>query len=446
MMFNKILIANRGEIALRIIRACRELGIKTVVVHSTEERDSLPVLLADESVCIGKGPSKDSYLNIPSILSAVEITDAEAVHPGYGFLAENASFAEICENCGVVFIGPTSENMRLMGNKIKAREIVSKAGVPVLPGSEKPLKDEKEAFEIAKKIGFPVVIKAALGGGGRGMKVVHSPASFINAFLTSQSEAMAAFGDSEVYVEKYIEGSRHIEIQIMADKYGNIIHLGERDCTIQRRHQKLLEESPSPVVNEKLRARMGEAAVNAAKQVNYTNVGTVEFLLTPKGEFYFLEMNTRIQVEHPVTEMVTGIDIVKEQIRLAYGDRLRYRQKDIVLKGHAMECRINAEDPERFTPFPGVITKCYHPGGIGVRVDSHIMAGQRILLYYDSLISKVIVHAENRHNSIVRMKRALSEYIIEGVKTNIPFHLKLLSDPDFIKGNYDTKFVEKKYL
>lgn len=445
-MFNKILIANRGEIALRIIRACRELGIKTVVVHSTEDRDSLPVLLADESVCIGKGPSKDSYLNIPAILSAVEITDAEAIHPGYGFLAENASFAEICENCGIVFIGPTSENMRLMGNKIKAREIVSKAGVPVLPGSDKPLKDEKEAFEIAKKIGFPVVIKAALGGGGRGMKVVHSPASFINAFLTSQSEAMAAFGDSEVYVEKYIEGSRHIEIQIMADRYGNIVHLGERDCTIQRRHQKILEEAPSPVVNEKLRIKMGEAAVSAARQVNYTNVGTVEFLLTPKGEFYFLEMNTRIQVEHPVTEMVTGIDIVKEQIRIAYGDRLRYRQKDIIIKGHAMECRINAEDPERFIPSPGIITKCYHPGGIGVRVDSHIMAGQKIPPYYDSLISKLIVHAENRQSCISRMKRALGEYIIEGVKTNIPFHLKLLSDPDFIKGNYDTKFIEKKYL
>lgn len=445
-MFNKILIANRGEIALRIIRACRELGIKTVVVHSTEDRDSLPVLLADESVCIGKGPSKDSYLNIPAILSAVEITDAEAIHPGYGFLAENASFAEICENCGIVFIGPTSENMRLMGNKIRAREIVSKAGVPVLPGSDKPLKDEKEAFEIAKKIGFPVVIKAALGGGGRGMKVVHSPASFINAFLTSQSEAMAAFGDSEVYVEKYIEGSRHIEIQIMADRYGNIVHLGERDCTIQRRHQKILEEAPSPVVNEKLRIKMGEAAVSAARQVNYTNVGTVEFLLTPKGEFYFLEMNTRIQVEHPVTEMVTGIDIVKEQIRIAYGDRLRYRQKDIIIKGHAMECRINAEDPERFIPSPGIITKCYHPGGIGVRVDSHIMAGQKIPPYYDSLISKLIVHAENRQSCISRMKRALGEYIIEGVKTNIPFHLKLLSDPDFIKGNYDTKFIEKKYL
>ncbi|MEM7828423.1 MAG: ATP-grasp domain-containing protein, partial [Candidatus Aenigmatarchaeota archaeon] len=340
----------------------------------------------------------------------------------------------------------TSENMRLMGNKIKAREIVSKAGVPVLPGSDKPLKDEKEAFEIAKKIGFPVVIKAALGGGGRGMKVVHSPASFINAFLTSQSEAMAAFGDSEVYVEKYIEGSRHIEIQIMADRYGNIVHLGERDCTIQRRHQKILEEAPSPVVNEKLRIKMGEAAVSAARQVNYTNVGTVEFLLTPKGEFYFLEMNTRIQVEHPVTEMVTGIDIVKEQIRIAYGDRLRYRQKDIIIKGHAMECRINAEDPERFIPSPGIITKCYHPGGIGVRVDSHIMAGQKIPPYYDSLISKLIVHAENRQSCISRMKRALGEYIIEGVKTNIPFHLKLLSDPDFIKGNYDTKFIEKKYL
>jgi len=442
-MFNKVLIANRGEIALRIIRSCKELGIGTVAVHSDVDAEALHVKLADESVCIGPASPLESYLNITSLMSAAEVTDADAVHPGYGFLAENAEFREICDNCGIKFIGPRAENIRIMGNKIKAREIMKKAGVPILPGSEGSIKNEKDAVKVAKEIGFPVIIKASAGGGGKGMKIVHNPATLANAFLTTRSEAMAAFGDGEVYIEKYCERPRHVEIQIMADKYGNVIHLGERECSIQRRHQKLLEEAPCPIMTPELRKRMGDAAVAAAKSVEYTNVGTVEFLLDG-DEFYFMEMNTRVQVEHPITEMITGVDIVKEQILSAFGEKLRYTQKDIKLNGHAIECRINAEDPENFLPSPGKITYYHVPGGLGVRVDSAVYDQYVIQPYYDSLIGKVIVHADTRQAAIERMHRSLDEYIIEGVKTTIPFFKKILRDPDFIAGNTDTKFLERR--
>jgi len=441
-MFNKILIANRGEIALRIIRSCKELGIKTVAVHSDVDAEALHVKLADESVCIGPAAPKDSYLNITSIMSAAEVTDADAVHPGYGFLAENAAFREVCDNCGIKFIGPRAENIRLMGNKIKAREVMIKAGVPVLPGSEGGVKDEKEAAKIAREIGFPVIIKASAGGGGKGMKVVHNPTSLGNAFLTTQAEAMAAFGDGELYIEKFCLKPRHVEIQILADRHGNVIHLGERECSIQRRHQKLMEEAPCPVMTPELRKRMGDAAVAAAKAVNYSNVGTVEFLLDG-DEFYFMEMNTRVQVEHPITEMITGVDIVKEQILSAAGAVLRFKQEDIVLRGHAIECRINAEDPVNFLPSPGKITYYHAPGGLGVRVDSAVYDQYVILPFYDSLIGKVIVHAETRQEAIERMNRTLDEYIIEGVKTTIPFFKKIFSNPDFLAANIDTNFVER---
>ena len=441
-MFNKILIANRGEIALRIIRSCKELGIKTVAVHSDVDAEALHVKLADESVCIGPASPRDSYLNVTSLMSAAEVTDADAIHPGYGFLAENAAFREVCDNCGIKFIGPRAENIRLMGNKIKAREVMIKAGVPVLPGSDGAVKDEKEAAKLAKKIGFPVIIKASAGGGGKGMKVVHNPTSLGNAFLTTQAEALAAFGDGELYIEKFCQKPRHVEIQILADMHGNIIHLGERECSIQRRHQKLLEEAPCPIMTPELRKRMGDAAVAAAEAVNYSNVGTVEFLLDG-DEFYFMEMNTRVQVEHPITEMITGIDIVKEQIISAAGGKLRFKQEDIVLRGHAIECRINAEDPANFLPSPGKITYYHAPGGLGVRVDSAVYDQYVILPYYDSLIGKVIVHAETRQEAIERMNRTLDEYIIEGVKTTIPFFKKLFSNRDFLAANIDTNFVER---
>ncbi|MBE9536810.1 MAG: acetyl-CoA carboxylase biotin carboxylase subunit [Proteobacteria bacterium] len=441
-MFNKILVANRGEIALRIIRSCKELGIKTVAVHSDVDAEALHVKLADESVCIGPASPKDSYLNVTSLMSAAEVTDADAIHPGYGFLAENAAFREVCDNCGIKFIGPRAENIRLMGNKIKAREVMVKAGVPVLPGSDGAVKDEKEAAKIAKKIGFPVILKASAGGGGKGMKVVHNPTSLGNAFLTTQAESMAAFGDGELYIEKFCLKPRHVEIQILADMHGNVIHLGERECSIQRRHQKLLEEAPCPVMTPELRKRMGDAAVAAAEAVNYSNVGTVEFLLDG-DEFYFMEMNTRVQVEHPITEMITGIDIVKEQIISAAGGKLRFKQEDIVLRGHAIECRINAEDPANFLPSPGKITYYHAPGGLGVRVDSAVYDQYVILPYYDSLIGKVIVHAETRQEAIERMNRTLDEYIIEGVKTTIPFFKKLFSNRDFLSANIDTNFVER---
>ena len=442
-MFNKVLIANRGEIALRIIRACKELGIRTVAVYSTADADSLHVKLADESVCIGPPPSIQSYLNINAIISAAELTDAEAIHPGYGFLSENAAFAEICENCGITFIGPTAESMRIMGDKISARQAVIKVGVPILPGTKEGVNDVAEAVRIAKEIGFPVIIKATAGGGGRGMKIVHSPAALPNAFATARAEAQAGFGNPEVYIEKYCENPRHIEIQIMADKHGNVIHLGERDCSIQRRHQKIIEEAPSTVSTPELRAAMGEAAVRAAKAVGYNSVGTMEFLVDRENNFYFMEMNTRVQVEHPVTEMVTGVDVVREQIRSAYGLPLRYTQDDIRINGHAIECRINAEDPLKFTPSPGKITSYHTPGGLGVRVDSFVYDQYSVVPHYDSLIAKLIVHAETREDAIKRMARALDEYIIEGIKTTIFFHKRIMANKDFIEGNIDTRFIEK---
>lgn len=445
-MFHKILIANRGEIAIRIIRACKELGIKTVAVYSTADADSLHVRLADESVCIGPAVSSQSYLNINAIISAAELTDAEAIHPGYGFLSENAKFAEICEQCGITFIGPSAESMRIMGDKISARQAVIEHGVPILPGTKENVKTVDEAVKIAKKIGFPVIIKATAGGGGRGMKIVHSQATLANAFATARAEAQAGFGNPDVYIEKYCVEPRHVEIQVLADKHGNCIHLGERDCSIQRRHQKIIEEAPCPVLKPETRAAMGEAAVKAAKAVNYSSVGTVEFLLDKSGDFYFMEMNTRIQVEHPVTEMITGVDLIREQIRSAAGLPLRYKQKDIKINGHAIECRINAEDPFKFTPCPGKITAYHQPGGMGVRVDSFVYDQYNVVPHYDSMIGKLIVHAESRDDAIRRMARALDEYIIEGIKTTIFFHKRIMTNKDFIEGNVDTSFLERIVL
>mgnify|MGYP001583567185 FL=1 len=442
-MIHKVLIANRGEIAVRIIRTCREMGIKTVAVYSTADRDAMHVRMADQAVCIGPPPSADSYLNVPAILSAIEITDADAVHPGYGFLAENAAFAEICANYGVRFIGPSSEAIRLMGDKIEARRAVQKVKVPVVPGSDGAVTEEEEGLRVSKEIGFPVIVKAAAGGGGRGMKIVHSPASFINAFLTAQSEALSAFGVPDVYIEKYFDNARHVEVQVMGDRHGNVIHLGDRDCSIQRRHQKLIEESPAPGLPARVRTRMWKAAVDAAVGVNYDSVGTVEFLYVPDGEFHFLEMNTRIQVEHPVTEMVTGIDIVREQIRIADGKKLRYEQKNVPLRGHAIEVRINAEDPETFLPFPGPIHTCIFPGGFGVRVDTAIYPGYVVPSTYDSLLGKLIVHGDDRNEAIMRMRRALDEVRIEGVRTTVPFHKKMMVNSDFVEARLSTNFLEK---
>ncbi|MDF1579443.1 MAG: acetyl-CoA carboxylase biotin carboxylase subunit [Desulfuromonadales bacterium] len=445
-MFHKILIANRGEIALRIIRACKELGIKTVAVHSDVDSEALHVKIADESVCIGPAKSADSYLNIKAIISAAELTDADAIHPGYGFLSENAEFADVCEKCRITFIGPTPRNMRLMGDKITARQTVIKAGVPILPGTTDGVDSVDEAQQIAAEIGFPIIIKATAGGGGRGMKIVHSPASLPNAFAAARTEALAGFGNADVYIEKYCERPRHVEIQIMGDKHGNVIHLGERDCSIQRRHQKLIEEAPCSVLTAELRERMGNAAVAAAKSVSYASAGTVEFLLDKNMNFYFMEMNTRVQVEHPVTEMVTGIDIIKEQIRSAAGLPLRFKQEDIKIQGHSIECRVNAEDPVKFTPFPGKINGYHTPGGMGVRVDSAVYDQYTVLPHYDSMIAKLIVHAETREEAIKRMARALDEYIIEGIKTTIPFHRKIMANKDFIDGDIDTSFLENVIL
>lgn len=443
-MFQKILIANRGEIALRIIRACKELGIKTVAVFSEADRDSLHVRFADESFCIGKAASSQSYLNIPALISTAEITDAEAIHPGYGFLAENANFAEICASCNIKFIGPSPEAIRAMGDKAQARKTMRAAHIPVIPGSDGPIKTIEEARLVAHRVGFPVIVKAAGGGGGRGMRIAHTEISLASALGTAQAEADAAFGNPEVYIEKYIEEPRHIEFQILADQYGNVIHLGERDCTIQRRHQKLVEESPSVALDSSLRKRMGDAAVLAAKTVNYANAGTIEFLLDKHHRFYFMEMNTRIQVEHPVTELVTGLDIMKEMIRIAAGERLGYTQRELSLRGHAIECRINAEDPSKnFMPSPGKITAYHAPGGPGVRVDSHIYQEYVIPQHYDSLIAKLIVHGPTREVAINRMLRALDEYIIEGIKTTIPFHRQILIHPDFSRGRISTHFIEK---
>jgi len=443
-LFKKILIANRGEIAVRVIRACKELEIKTVAVYSDVDKESLHVQFADESVCIGPANPSNSYLNIPAILSAAEITDSDAIHPGYGFLSENHHFAEACMTSGITFIGPTPENIRLGGDKAKARQIMRRKGVPVVSGSDGPVATEEMAMKIAKKIGFPIVLKASAGGGGHGMKIVKEEKDLEQAIYVAQREALTAFGNSEIYIEEYIPEMRHIEVQILADNKGNTIHLSERDCSIQRRHQKLIEESPSPIsTTEKFRKRIGELAVKAARAIKYRNVGTVEFIVDSKGNIYFIEMNTRIQVEHPVTEAVTGIDIIKEQIKLAAGLPLEYKQNQIRPSGHAIECRINAEDSERFIPYPGKITFLSLPGGPGIRVDTAIYSGYVIPSYYDSLIAKLIAHGKNRLEAIAKMRRALDEFIIEGVSTTIPFHQKVLSNPEFISGNFNTNFVEK---
>jgi len=442
-MFSRILIANRGEIALRILRTCKELGIETVIAYSKADKNALYLEYADAHVCIGPGDSSESYLNIPSIISAAEIADIEAIHPGYGFLAENSHFAEVCESSNIVFIGPTSDVMNKMGDKTLARNIAIENKIPVIPGSESTVEDQQQAVEVAHKIGYPVLIKASFGGGGRGMRVAHNDISLVNALAVAQREAKVAFNNPSIYIEKYIEPSRHIEVQIVADKYGNIVHLGERDCSIQRRHQKLVEQAPSPNISDQLREDICKSAIKLAKAVNYTNVGTVEFLVDTDGKHYFIEMNTRLQVEHPVTEMLTGIDLVKEQIRIASGERLNLRQKKIKCEGVAIECRINAEDPDNdFRPHAGKITMCNAPGGKGVRVDSHVYSGYEVPPYYDSLLGKLIVHQKGREEAIACMKRALSEYKIEGVKTTIPLHLRVISDSRFATGDVDTHFVE----
>ncbi|MBU4251849.1 MAG: acetyl-CoA carboxylase biotin carboxylase subunit [Candidatus Omnitrophica bacterium] len=443
-MFSKILIANRGEIALRIIRACHEMGIRTVAVYSQADRNSLHVRFADEAICIGQASSTHSYLNIPAIISAAEITDVEAIHPGYGFLAENAHFAEICESCKITFIGPTPENMRLMGDKMAARTTMQKAGLPIVPGSHQVIKNKEEALKTAKLIGYPVIIKAAAGGGGKGMRICHNDLTLVSSLLTAQTEAEANFGNSSVYIEKYIERPRHIEVQIIADRSGHIVQLGERDCSIQRRHQKLLEESPSPVVDSKMRRKLGEMVLKGMKSINYLGAGTIEFLLDEKtGNFYFMEMNTRIQVEHPVTEMVCGIDLIKEQLRVAAGEKLKFNQDNVQFRGAAIECRINAEDPDNnFMPSPGKIESLILPGGPNVRVDTHIYAGYEVPAYYDSLVAKLIVYGNNRQEAIKTMRRALSEFYIAPIKTTIPFHLKLMDNPLFKKGDISTHFVQ----
>jgi acetyl-CoA carboxylase biotin carboxylase subunit len=443
-MFEKILIANRGEIALRIQRACRELGIRTVVVHSEADTEAKYVKLADESVCIGPPPAAASYLNIPAIISAAEVTDAEAIHPGYGFLSENADFAEKVERSGFVFIGPHPENIRLMGDKVSAKQAMTKAGVPTVPGSDGALPDDpKEIVRIARKIGYPVIIKASGGGGGRGMRVVHTEAALLNAVNMTRSEAQAAFANPVVYLERYLEQPRHIEIQVLCDGQKNAVYLGERDCSLQRRHQKVLEEAPAPDLPAKLREKIGERCVDACKKIGYRGAGTFEFLYE-EGEFYFIEMNTRIQVEHPVTEMITGVDIVQEQIHIAAGEKLRLRQKDVVLRGHAIECRINAEDPYRFTPSPGKITSYHPPGGPGIRVDSHIYQGYSVPPNYDSMVGKVIAYGASREQAIARMRIALSEMVVEGIQTNLPLHRDLLNDTRFLRGGVSIHYLEQK--
>ena len=440
----KILIANRGEIALRIVRACRELGIKTLAVYSEPDIESLHVQLADEAICIGPGPSGESYLKADRILSAAEIADVDAIHPGYGFLSENADFAEQCESCNIKFIGPKSVCIRKMGDKSVAKETVAKAGVPVVPGSDGPIESETEAIKIVKKIGYPVIIKAVAGGGGRGMRIAHNDVSFAKEFYAARGEAEKIFGNGAVYVEKLIQNPRHIEFQILADSHGKVLHLGERDCSVQRRHQKLIEEAPSPYLTVEMRKKMGRAAVKAAESAEYENAGTVEFLVDGKGHYYFMEMNTRIQVEHPVTEEVTGVDLIKEQIKIASGEELELEQRKIQFTRHAIECRINAEDPARnFAPSPGTIDLYYAPGGHGVRVDSHVYGGYSIPPYYDSMIGKLISYGANRQIAIERMYRALSEYIIRGVKTTIPFHRAILSDPTFVEGKVTTGYVQE---
>ncbi len=443
-MFTKILIANRGEIALRVLRTCREMGIRTVVAHSKADQGSLPVRLADESVCIGPAESSQSYLNIPSLISAAEITDAEAIHPGYGFLAESAVFAEICRACSIRFIGPSPETIRLLGDKVQARELARKSEVPLLPGSEGALRDEVEARACADEIGYPVLLKAAMGGGGRGIRVVRDPESLPAAVQTCQAEAAAAFGAPELYLERFVEGARHVEVQVLGDRHGDLIHLGERECSIQRRHQKLLEESPSLAVTPTIRRELTAAALRLCRGVGYESAGTVEFVLDGAGRFYFLEVNTRIQVEHPVTEVLTDVDLVREQIRIAAGESMSLTQEAVTFRGHAMECRVTAEDPVTFAPSPGRITVYVPPGGVGVRVDGHAFGGYTVSPHYDSLLAKVIVHGADRPQVIARMRRALGEFLVEGVKTTIPFHARLLTDPRFVEGAYSTAFLESQ--
>lgn len=446
-MFHKILIANRGEVAVRIIRACRDLGIRTVAVFSKADRESLHVKLADEAICIGEAPSSQSYLNIPALISAAEIADVEAIHPGYGFLSENAHFAEICESCQIKFIGPKPNSIRMAGHKSIAREEMRKAGVPIIPGSQGGVKDQEEALRLAKKIGYPVMVKAAAGGGGKGIKPAHNDGKLISAFLTAQTEAEAAFGNKEVYIEKLVKNPRHIEVQIIADSKGNVVHLGERDCSVQRRHQKLIEEAPAVGFDAKLRRKIGDAAIKAAKAFKYENAGTVEFLVDEDQNFYFMEINTRLQVEHPVTEMITGIDIVKEQIRIAYGEKLSFTQDKVEFKGHAIECRINAEDPDNdFRPSPGKIETWIVPGGPNVRVDSQGYAGYSIPPYYDSMIAKFIAYGRDRNEAIAIMLRALKESTIGPVKTTIPIHEKILNRPRFRQGAVSTNFIETHLL
>ena len=440
-MFDKVLIANRGEIALRVHRACKEMGIKTVAVHSEADANAMHVKLADESVCIGPPPAGRSYLNVPAIMAAAEITGAQAIHPGYGFLSENARFAEIVEAHGLTFIGPTAETIRLMGDRITAKQAAMDAGIPVVPGSDGAITDMDEARKVAKAIGFPVLIKAASGGGGRGMKVAESEDKLESALQTASSEAQAAFGDGAVYIEKYLGKPRHIEIQVLADQHGNVVHLGERDCSLQRRHQKVLEEAPSVALDAKARAKIGKVVTDAVKAIGYRGAGTVEFLYE-NGEFYFIEMNTRLQVEHPVTEAITRIDLVREQIRVAAGHKLDFTQDDIKFEGWSIECRINAENPEAFTPSPGTVTEFHAPGGLGVRLDSALYTGYRIPPYYDSMIGKLIVHGRNREEALLRLKRALSEMVVSGVETTIPLHLALLEEPAFLSGDYHIRWLE----
>ncbi len=443
-MFKKILIANRGEIAVRIIRACREMGIETVAVYSTIDKDAIHTKLADEAVCIGPAPSKDSYLNMEQIISATLATGAEAIHPGFGFLSENSKFVKMCEKCNINFIGPSAELIDKMGNKSEARLTMINAGVPVTPGSKEAIYDSKRGLEIARQIGYPIMIKASAGGGGKGMRVAKTEEEFVTQFDTAKKEAENAFSDGTMYLEKYMENPRHIEVQILADKYGNVIHLGERDCSIQRRHQKLIEESPSIAISDELRQKMGETAIRAAKEVGYYNAGTIEFLLDSQKNFYFMEMNTRIQVEHPVTEMVTGVDLIKEQIKIAAGEKLSYRQEDIKINGHAIECRINAEDPEHhFMPSPGMIKTLHFPGGKGVRIESALYSNYEIPPQYDSMILKLIVHDDTRELALSKLRSALGEVVIEGVKTNLDFQYELINHPEFENGEIDTGFVER---
>ena len=441
-MIKKVLIANRGEIAVRIIRACRDMGIETVAVYSEADREALHAKLADESVCIGPAPSSESYLSMDRIISATIITGADAIHPGFGFLSENSKFAELCEQCNITFIGPDSKVIAKLGNKQEARNTMVSAGVPVIPGSTEAIYDAETGAQIAAKIGYPVIVKAALGGGGKGMRVANAPEEFANSFRTAQKETQMAFGDNTMYIEHFVQRPRHIEFQILADQYGNVVHLGERDCSIQRNHQKMIEESPSVALSEDLRKRMGDAAVKAAKAAGYQNAGTIEFLLEKSGNFYFMEMNTRIQVEHPVTEWVTGIDLIKEQIRIASGKKLSYTQEDIHLTGHAIECRINAENPAKgFRPSPGTITDMYLPGGKGIRIDSAIYSGYSIPPYYDSMVAKLIVWAKNRREAVRKMQSALGEVIIEGIDTNVDYQYEILNRPDYLSGDIDIEFI-----